>query len=128
MVASCREDLRHRLHPAARRSASARSSRGDQSAGFDGPGGRTDLRRTVEWLGEAALPLSLLIEAGSKLNWAALEARGGGQDFLLLRAEDSGWNRIALPMAGGVGRRRRIDAIRFARSEAARYFERRIRR
>ena len=40
---------------------------------FDGPGGRTDLRRLVEWLGEEK-HLSLLIEAGSMLNWAALDS------------------------------------------------------
>ena len=51
----------------------ALESRGVKVLTFDGPGGRTDLRRLVEWLGEEKR-LSLIIEAGSMLNWAALDS------------------------------------------------------
>src|SRR5450759_3883072 len=47
-------------------------SRGVQVLVFDGPGGRADLRGVVDWLGRQSY-LSLMIEAGSKLNWSALE-------------------------------------------------------
>ena len=40
---------------------------------FDGPGGRADLRRVVDWLAREKY-LSLMIEAGSRVNWAALES------------------------------------------------------
>jgi hypothetical protein len=100
--------IRHRLHVGSPPGASAPS--GGVSAGFRRAGGRTDLRRTVEW--RAAARLSLLIEAGSKLNWAARSVRWTS---FLLRAENTGWDRI-VSMAGGVGRRRRIDAIRLSDS------------
>src|SRR5262249_3036417 len=48
-------------------------SRGIQVLPFDGPGGRADLRSVVDWLGRQRY-LSLMIEAGSKVNWTALEA------------------------------------------------------
>jgi diaminohydroxyphosphoribosylaminopyrimidine deaminase / 5-amino-6-(5-phosphoribosylamino)uracil reductase len=44
---------------------------------FDGRGGRVDIGSVVAWLG-AERYLSLVIEAGSKVNWAALE--GGWVD------------------------------------------------
>ena len=47
-------------------------ARGVQVLVFDGPGGRADLRSVVDWLGRQRY-LSLMIEAGSKLNWSALE-------------------------------------------------------
>jgi diaminohydroxyphosphoribosylaminopyrimidine deaminase/5-amino-6-(5-phosphoribosylamino)uracil reductase len=77
---------------------------------FDGPGGRADVRRTVEWLGEQRC-LSLLIEAGSKVNWAVLEAEAADKIFFYYAPKILGGFE-ALPMAGGAGRRRRVDAIR----------------
>jgi len=47
--------------------------RGIEVLVLDGPGGRADLRSVVEWLGRRRY-LSLMIEAGSKLNWTALES------------------------------------------------------
>jgi diaminohydroxyphosphoribosylaminopyrimidine deaminase/5-amino-6-(5-phosphoribosylamino)uracil reductase len=76
---------------------------------FDGRGGRTDLRQLVEWLaGEKRL--SLLIEAGSKLNWAALESGIVDKIFFYYAPKILG-GMESLPMAGGTGRRRRMDAI-----------------
>lgn len=77
---------------------------------FDGPGGRVDLRRTVEWLGQEKR-LSLIIEAGSKLNWGALEQGVVDKIFFYYAPKILGGMQ-SLPVAGGVGRRRRSDAIR----------------
>jgi diaminohydroxyphosphoribosylaminopyrimidine deaminase/5-amino-6-(5-phosphoribosylamino)uracil reductase len=88
----------------------ALEARGVRVLVFDGPGGRTDIRRTVEWLGEQKY-LSLLIEAGSKVNWAALESEVVDKIFFYYAPKILGGLQ-SLPMAGGAGRRRRIDAIR----------------
>jgi diaminohydroxyphosphoribosylaminopyrimidine deaminase/5-amino-6-(5-phosphoribosylamino)uracil reductase len=68
------------------------------------------MRRRVEWLGEQKY-LSLLIEAGSKVNWAALESQVIDKIFFYYAPKILGGLQ-SLPMAGGAGRRRRIDAIR----------------
>ncbi len=77
---------------------------------FDGPGGRTDLRRIVEWLGQERY-LSLMIEAGSKVNWSALESEVVDKIYFYYGPKILGGMQ-SLPMAGGIGRRRRADAIR----------------
>jgi diaminohydroxyphosphoribosylaminopyrimidine deaminase/5-amino-6-(5-phosphoribosylamino)uracil reductase len=77
---------------------------------FDGPGGRADLRGLVNWLsGEQYL--SLMIEAGSKINWSALENGIVDRVFFYYGPKILG-GLEALPLAGGIGRRRRSDAIR----------------
>ncbi len=76
---------------------------------FDGPGGSTDPRRLVEWLGEEKR-LSLMIEAGSKLNWAALDSGVVDKVFFYYAPKILGGIE-SLSMAGGTGRRRRMDAI-----------------
>ena len=50
----------------------AMESRGIEVLVLDGPGGRADLAGVIAWLGRQRY-LSLMIEAGSKLNWTALE-------------------------------------------------------
>jgi diaminohydroxyphosphoribosylaminopyrimidine deaminase/5-amino-6-(5-phosphoribosylamino)uracil reductase len=85
-------------------------SRGIQVMVFDGPGGRADLRSTVDWLGRQRY-LSLMIEAGSKLNWSALESGVVDRIFFYYGPKILG-GMEALPLAGGIGRRRRADAIR----------------
>ena len=87
----------------------ALESRGVKLLTFDGRGGRTDLRRLVEWLGEEKR-LSLVIEAGSMLNWSALEAGIVDKIFFYYAPKILGGTE-SLPMAGGTGRRRRMDAI-----------------
>jgi len=77
---------------------------------FDGPGGRADLQSLIEWLGRERY-LSLMIEAGSKLNWAVLEAGLADRVFFYYGPKILG-GMEALPLAGGIGRRRRSDAIR----------------
>jgi len=88
----------------------ALESRGIQVVVFDGPGGRADLRSVVNWLG-AQRYLSLMIEAGSKINWTALETGVVDRIFFYYGPKILG-GLEALPLAGGIGRRRRVDAIR----------------
>jgi diaminohydroxyphosphoribosylaminopyrimidine deaminase / 5-amino-6-(5-phosphoribosylamino)uracil reductase len=84
--------------------------RGIQLLLLDGPGGRTDLRELIQWLGKQRY-LSLMIEAGSKVNWAALETGCVDRIFFYYGPKILG-GLEALPLAGGIGRRRRADAIR----------------
>jgi diaminohydroxyphosphoribosylaminopyrimidine deaminase/5-amino-6-(5-phosphoribosylamino)uracil reductase len=85
-------------------------ARGIQVLVFDGAGGRSDLRGTIGWLAERRY-LSLMIEAGSKVNWAALETGCVDRIFFYYGPKILG-GLEALPLAGGIGRRRRSDAIR----------------
>jgi diaminohydroxyphosphoribosylaminopyrimidine deaminase / 5-amino-6-(5-phosphoribosylamino)uracil reductase len=55
--------------------------------------------------------LSLMIEAGSKINWSALESGCVDRIFFYYGPKILG-GLEALPLAGGIGRRRRSDAIR----------------
>ena len=77
---------------------------------LNGPGGRADLAGAVEWLGRRRY-LSLMIEAGSKVNWTALESGSVDRIFFYYGPKILG-GLEALPLAGGIGRRRRVDAIR----------------
>ena len=84
-------------------------ARGVRVLVFDGPGGRADLRSLIHWLsGETYL--SLMIEAGSKVNWTALENGLVDRVFFYYGPKILG-GLEALPLAGGIGRRRRSDAI-----------------
>jgi diaminohydroxyphosphoribosylaminopyrimidine deaminase/5-amino-6-(5-phosphoribosylamino)uracil reductase len=77
---------------------------------LNGPGGRADLAGAIDWLGRRRY-LSLMIEAGSKLNWTALET--GAVDRIVFYYGPKILGGLeALPLAGGIGRRRRVDAIR----------------
>jgi diaminohydroxyphosphoribosylaminopyrimidine deaminase / 5-amino-6-(5-phosphoribosylamino)uracil reductase len=86
------------------------ADRGIEVLVLDGPGGRSDLRGLVEWLGRKHY-LSLMIEAGSKVNWTALESGCVDRIFFYYGPKILG-GLEALPLAGGIGRRRRVDAIR----------------
>lgn len=110
MVASASEDLLIATTSAA--SADRRRAleqRGVEVVAFEDAGGRVDLRAVIEWLG-ARRYQSLMIEAGSKLNWAALEA-GVVDKILFYYAPKILGGLQSLPVAGGTGRRRRVDAI-----------------
>ena len=89
----------------------ALESRGIRVLVFDGPGGRTDLAALLPWLGEQRY-LSLMIEAGSKVNWSALENGVVDKIFFYYAPKILGGTQ-SLPVAGGVGRLRRADAIPF---------------
>ncbi len=73
--------------------------------------GRASLRATTELLAREKY-LSLMIEAGSKVNWTALESGVADKIFFYYAPKILGGMQ-SLPVAGGVGRRRRADAIRF---------------
>lgn len=85
--------------------------RGVQVAVCDGAGGRTDLRQVVEYLGRRDYR-SLMIESGSKVNWAALDAKIVDKIFFYYAPKILGGIQ-SLPVVGGTGRQRRKDAIRF---------------
>jgi diaminohydroxyphosphoribosylaminopyrimidine deaminase / 5-amino-6-(5-phosphoribosylamino)uracil reductase len=87
----------------------ALEARGVQVLVFDGRGGRADVASVVEWLAGKQY-LSLMIEAGSKVNWAVLEAGVVDRIFFYYGPKILG-GLEALPLAGGIGRRRRSDAI-----------------
>ena len=78
---------------------------------FDGPGGRTDLRKLVDYLAREQYR-SLMIESGSKLNWAALESGIADKIFFYYAPKILGGLQ-SLPVIGGAGRLRRTDAILF---------------
>jgi diaminohydroxyphosphoribosylaminopyrimidine deaminase/5-amino-6-(5-phosphoribosylamino)uracil reductase len=78
---------------------------------LDGPGGRTSLPDLVRWLGERNYQC-LMIEAGSKVNWSALESQVVDKIFFYYAPKILGGT-LSLPVAGGAGRGRRADAIRF---------------
>jgi len=88
-------------------------SRGVKIVTLDGPAGRTDPRRLVEHLAKEKY-LSLVIEAGSKVNWAALESQVVDKIFFYYAPKILGGLQ-SLPVIGGAGRLRRADAILFHR-------------
>jgi diaminohydroxyphosphoribosylaminopyrimidine deaminase/5-amino-6-(5-phosphoribosylamino)uracil reductase len=87
----------------------ALEGRGIEVCIFDGPRGRVDIRDVVSLLSERRY-LSVMIEAGSKVNWAALESGAVDKVFLYYAPKILGGTE-SLPMAGGQGRLRRKDAI-----------------
>ena len=80
---------------------------------FDGPGGRTDLTKLPAWLASEQYR-SLMIESGSKLNWATLESGIVDKVFFYYAPKILGGLQ-SLPVAGGTGRLRRTDAIQLHR-------------
>ena len=114
LVESFRDDLIVATTSAAPpKRRAALESRGIPVEVFDAPRGRVDLEAVVGWLGEKQM-LSLVIEAGSKLNWGALDL-GIVDKVLLYYAPKILGGVDSLPMAGGVGRRSRKGAIKLCR-------------
>jgi diaminohydroxyphosphoribosylaminopyrimidine deaminase/5-amino-6-(5-phosphoribosylamino)uracil reductase len=92
----------------------ALESHGVEVRSFDGPRGRVDIRDVVSLLGKRRC-LSAMLEAGSKVNWAALECNAVDKVFLYYAPKILG-GLESLPMAGGTGRLSRTDAIRLERT------------
>ncbi len=116
MVQGCNNDVLAvctSVAPAARREALER--KGVEVLVADGSGGRPSFRRLVEVLAERRY-LSLMIEAGSKVNWGALES-GIVDRILFYYAPKILGGTQSIPVAGGIGRRRRADAMRFTRTK-----------
>jgi len=75
--------------------------RGIQVLIFDGPGGRADLRSLIDWLGRQRY-LSLMLEAGSKINWTALESGVVDRIFFYYGPKILAvWKRSRWPAASG---------------------------
>ena len=95
--------------PAARRKIL--EDRGVEVLMLDGRDGRTDLRGLLNVLAQRKC-LSLMVEAGSKVNWAFFETGVADKIYFYYAPKILGGLQ-SLPVAGGAGRRRRKDAIRF---------------
>jgi diaminohydroxyphosphoribosylaminopyrimidine deaminase / 5-amino-6-(5-phosphoribosylamino)uracil reductase len=79
----------------------------------DAPGGRTDPRKVLDFLAKERY-LSLMVEAGSKVNWTMLDT-GIADKVLFYYAPKILGGLESLPVAGGKGRMRRVDAIQLER-------------
>jgi diaminohydroxyphosphoribosylaminopyrimidine deaminase / 5-amino-6-(5-phosphoribosylamino)uracil reductase len=112
MVASANNDLAVITTSAASEERRrALEYRGVRVLVFDGPHGRADLTKLPAFLAGEQYR-SLMIESGSKLNWAALESRIVDKIFFYYAPKILG-GLLSLPVAGGAGRLRRTDAIQF---------------
>ncbi len=76
---------------------------------FDAANGRVSLELLVQELGRRKY-LSAMVEAGSKVNWGALDSEIVDKVFFYYAPKILGGLQ-SLPIAGGLGRRRRADAI-----------------
>jgi diaminohydroxyphosphoribosylaminopyrimidine deaminase/5-amino-6-(5-phosphoribosylamino)uracil reductase len=75
----------------------------------DGPGGRTDIAEVIHVLARERY-LSLMVEAGSKVNWTVLDKQLADKVLFYYAPKILGGLK-SLPVAGGTGRQRRADAI-----------------
>lgn len=75
----------------------------------DGVGGRTDPKKVLDYLAQERY-LSLMVEAGSKVNWTMLDS-GIADKVLFYYAPKVLGGLNSLSVAGGPGRMRRSDAI-----------------
>jgi diaminohydroxyphosphoribosylaminopyrimidine deaminase / 5-amino-6-(5-phosphoribosylamino)uracil reductase len=112
MVSTCENDVlvvtTSAASPERRRKLEAKGVRVEA---FEDASGRASLRATVEFLAREKF-LSLMIEAGSRLNWSALESGVVDKIFFYYAPKILGGT-LSLPVAGGAGRRRRDEAILF---------------
>jgi diaminohydroxyphosphoribosylaminopyrimidine deaminase/5-amino-6-(5-phosphoribosylamino)uracil reductase len=79
----------------------------------DGEGGRTDPRKVIEFLALQKY-LSLMVEAGSHVNWTMLDSQIADKVFFYYAPKILGGMK-SIPVAGGPGRMRRVDAIMLER-------------
>ena len=93
----------------------ALEARGVEVCVFDGPRGRVDIRDVVAEIGKRRC-LSLMIEAGSMVNWAALDSGVVDKVFLYYAPKILG-GLESLPMVGGAGRQTRTDALLLERTK-----------
>jgi diaminohydroxyphosphoribosylaminopyrimidine deaminase/5-amino-6-(5-phosphoribosylamino)uracil reductase len=112
MVTSCRNDVLVVTTSAASAERRKRlESKGVRVEVLEGADGRADLAAIVLLLAREKY-LSLMIEAGSRVNWAVLESAVADKIFFYYAPKILGGTQ-SLPVAGGAGRRRRADAILF---------------
>jgi diaminohydroxyphosphoribosylaminopyrimidine deaminase / 5-amino-6-(5-phosphoribosylamino)uracil reductase len=110
MVTSAREDVLvvgTSAAPTSRRKALEET--GVQVLIADGAGGRTDPERVIRYLAEHRY-LSLMVEAGSRVNWTMLDSQIADKVLFYYAPKILGGLK-SIPVAGGTGRQRRVDAI-----------------
>jgi diaminohydroxyphosphoribosylaminopyrimidine deaminase/5-amino-6-(5-phosphoribosylamino)uracil reductase len=103
-----------------RKELEARGIRVEQVA-LGGPDGRPDLRRIVHRLGEMDI-ISVLIEGGAMVNWAALDAGFVDKIFFYYAPKILGGSG-SVPFAGGAGFRRLSDAAQVKHTTLHRFGE-----
>ncbi|MEQ1887289.1 MAG: bifunctional diaminohydroxyphosphoribosylaminopyrimidine deaminase/5-amino-6-(5-phosphoribosylamino)uracil reductase RibD [Bryobacteraceae bacterium] len=112
MVASCKDDVMVVTTSAGSPERRRRlESQGVRVEVLESADGRADLRSLVTLLSREKY-LSLMIEAGSRVNWTALESGVADKIYFYYAPKILGGTQ-SLPVAGGTGRRRRVDAIQF---------------
>jgi diaminohydroxyphosphoribosylaminopyrimidine deaminase/5-amino-6-(5-phosphoribosylamino)uracil reductase len=97
--------------PASRREALAAA--GVQVLIADGSAGRCDPAKVIDYLSRERY-LSLMVEAGARVNWAMLDSQLADKILFYYAPKILGGLK-SLPVAGGPGRQRRTDAILFER-------------
>lgn len=112
MVRSCQNDL---LVVTTSAASAERRKRLEQTGVridvLEGRDGRTSMEALVELLAKERYH-SLMIEAGGKVNWSALESGVADKVFFYYAPKILG-GMNSLPVVAGAGRRRRKDAIQF---------------
>ena len=112
MVVSCKNDLLVVTTSAASAERRKRlEAKGVRVEALEGTDGRADMYGLIQLLAREKY-LSLMIEAGSRVNWTALESGVADKIFFYYAPKILGGTQ-SLPVAGGLGRRRRADAILF---------------
>jgi diaminohydroxyphosphoribosylaminopyrimidine deaminase/5-amino-6-(5-phosphoribosylamino)uracil reductase len=112
LVTSCRDDVLVVTTSAASEERRKRlESAGVRVEICERSDGRVNLPGVVGLLAKLRYQ-SLMIEAGSRVNWAVLEAGVADKIFFYYAPKILG-GLHSLPVAGGVGRRRRKDALQF---------------
>ncbi len=79
----------------------------------DGSAGRTDPRKVLDYLADYRY-LSLMVEAGSHVNWTMLDSQIADKVLFYYAPKILGGLK-SMPVAGGPGRMRRADAMLFDR-------------
>jgi diaminohydroxyphosphoribosylaminopyrimidine deaminase/5-amino-6-(5-phosphoribosylamino)uracil reductase len=110
MVTSCRSDVLVATTTAASPAQrAALEAKGVEVLVLDAANGRVSLELLVQELGRRHY-LSAMIEAGSMVNWSALDGQVVDKVFFYYAPKILGGLQ-SLPVAGGLGRRTRQDAI-----------------
>lgn len=110
MVKSCQDDVLIATTSAADPERKALLEQaGVRVVAFDGVRGRVSLRKLVAYLASQRY-LSLMVEAGSKINWAALEEDIVDKLYFYYAPKILGGLQ-SLPVAGGIGKMSRAEAI-----------------
>lgn len=116
MVTSCHNDVLVITTTAASPERRKRlEAKGVRIEVLEAADGRVDLGAVTKLLAREKY-LSLMIEAGSRVNWTALEYEVADKIYFYYAPKILGGTH-SIPVAGGTGRRRRTDAILFERVE-----------